>query len=143
MCWQIEHELGSGARAPGLARTFVGADLGATLAPAGRRDVAEDAGLVASELVSNAVLAGSNGVQLALSLHRRELRIGVTDDGTGWPTLMSSGPDAPHGRGLVIVAALASAWGVERVADNRKQVWASLSVPEHLTRALRCELPVG
>jgi len=142
MCWQIEHDLGSGPLAPELARTLVGADLDANFAAAGPSEIADDARLVVSELVTNAVVAGSQRVQLALCLHRRELTIAVSDDGTGWPMPRPSGQDAQHGRGLVIVAALARAWGVVRIAENRKQVWASLSVPEYLTTSLRCDVRV-
>jgi anti-sigma regulatory factor (Ser/Thr protein kinase) len=143
MCWQVERDFGGDPRTPGLARDFVGAGLDATLASAARSEIVDDAGLVVSELVTNAVAAGSNRVLLAVRLHRRQLTIAVTDDGPGWPTPRSGGPEDPSGRGLLIVGSLAQAWGVERLAGDRKQVWASLPVPEELTRSLHCAPAVG
>ncbi|MEU2625491.1 ATP-binding protein [Kitasatospora sp. NPDC007106] len=103
---------------------------------------AEDAALVVSELVTNAVVhsrSGAGGV-LWVEVRRRHgtVRVSVTDGGT------ADGP-APHGpphplphrppvdagdfgRGLRIVDALAARWGsVGEAADGRRTVWAELA----------------
>jgi hypothetical protein len=33
-----------------------------------------------------------------------------------------------HGRGLLMVAAIAASWGIERSDDRRKLVWAELAL---------------
>jgi hypothetical protein len=40
-----------------------------------------------------------------------------------------------HGRGLAIVSALASRWGVRRLRDA-KEVWAELDLPTALAKRL-------
>ncbi|MFE1825176.1 ATP-binding protein [Streptomyces yangpuensis] len=58
------------------------------------------------------------------------IRIEVTDTRTEWmPTLATPAPDAESGRGLLLVAALATHWGITpRVATPGKTVWAEISV---------------
>ena len=87
----------------------------------------DDATLVVSELVTNAIRAGARRVGVDLSRDAGLLRIRVSDDGAGWPRVGRPGPTAQSGRGLVLVAAVAEDWGVERLASG-KEVWAELSV---------------
>ncbi|MFD5618434.1 ATP-binding protein [Streptomyces yangpuensis] len=58
------------------------------------------------------------------------IRIEVTDTRTErMPTLATPAPDAESGRGLLLVAALATHWGITpRVATPGKTVWAEISV---------------
>jgi anti-sigma regulatory factor (Ser/Thr protein kinase) len=138
MCWHAAHDLSGVAGAPAAARTFVCEHLAAVLVSGIRPEVTDDAALVVSELVTNAVQAGSALVGLVLELHHGALRIEVTDDGPGWPTLQRPDPSDAHGRGLALVAGVAHAWGAERLAGQRKVVWALLVVPRELTRSLSC-----
>ncbi|MFG3116780.1 ATP-binding protein [Streptomyces sp. NPDC048197] len=91
---------------------------------------AEDIVLCVSELATNALLHGvppGRGYRLWLSLPeaaRGTLRIEVHDSGGGEPCVPAAAVtgDAEAGRGLLLVAALADAWGIgERLPG--KVVW--------------------
>lgn len=88
---------------------------------------ADDAALVISELVTNAIRAGAGRVGVDIERDATELRIRVRDDGVGWPRMGRPTTDAIHGRGLILVAAVADDWGVEQRRTG-KEVWAALSV---------------
>lgn len=87
-------------------------------------DVAGDAELVISELVTNAALHGGAPITVRV-LVNRVARLEVHDTGRSAPILLRQGTDAMTGRGLSMVAAIASAWGVEPAEDG-KTVWAVL-----------------
>ncbi|MER7002903.1 ATP-binding protein [Dactylosporangium sp. NPDC000555] len=98
------------------------------LIPADRLD---DAIAIAAELVGNAVRHAAplpgDVIRMAWRLLPDDtLEIRVTDGGSAaGPQLRVAAPDALDGRGLTIVAALATGWGVER--DGLGQcVWATL-----------------
>jgi anti-sigma regulatory factor (Ser/Thr protein kinase) len=82
-----------------------------------------DACLVVSELVTNAMIHAGTDIDLAIAEHRRSIRIAVRDYSHDLP-VEQHGRSAEHGRGLGIVAELASAWGVLPHADGGKVVWA-------------------
>ena len=71
-------------------------------------------------------LEGSEAIGTGRLLPDETLEIRVTDGGSQVsPQLRAAGPDALDGRGLTIVAALSTGWGVER--DGLGQcVWATL-----------------
>lgn len=77
-------------------------------------DVIADAQLLVSEIVTNAVKYGRSAITLSLRLDPPGIGIVVGDDGEQLPVLPDTnpGPEAPGGRGLLIVDAIASAWGV-------------------------------
>ncbi|MEZ0493792.1 SpoIIE family protein phosphatase [Kineococcus sp. TBRC 1896] len=135
-----------------LVATFAGADAGrldaALRLPADIRAVAsargflrerltawsadellDEAELVLSELVTNALVhtAGDAGLTLRFDGAERRLRIAVGDSSTRSPRERDAPPDALGGRGLAIVDAVADAWGVDVTADG-KTVWADLAV---------------
>lgn len=87
--------------------------------------VLDDAAIVVSELVTNAVQAGCGVARLTLVIDEDLLRIGVLDDVGGVPAMRDSGPEDLHGHGLKIVDALCEDWGVERTRSGKK-VWAVL-----------------
>ncbi|MGM1065220.1 ATP-binding protein [Saccharothrix sp. Mg75] len=89
-------------------------------------DVAEDAALVVTELVSNAVDHAVGPVDLTLSRTADGLRVEVGDRSPDQPTPRPVRVDSSRGRGLIIVAALSVAWGTEPTATG-KVVWAELS----------------
>jgi anti-sigma regulatory factor (Ser/Thr protein kinase) len=92
--------------------------------------VAEDAELIASELLTNAVTASHKptgpvpAVWLRLFTDGAGLLIEVGDHSAGEPQLTHSDGDAIGGRGLVLVDALSSRWGFYFVGYARKVVWA-------------------
>ncbi|MFE9453706.1 ATP-binding protein [Streptomyces sp. NPDC006739] len=137
-----DRPLASGAEPPRPAGAF---DLPATAAAvaAARRvvrallsswgvgeDVLDNAVLVTSELVTNA-LVHSPGERITCRLHggTDRVRIEVEDQNRG-PTLpvpRRSGPDDQNGRGLFLVDALSSDWGVTVVPGRpARVVWAEL-----------------
>jgi anti-sigma regulatory factor (Ser/Thr protein kinase) len=87
----------------------------------------DDATLVVSELVTNALRAGARLMTLTLVIEPGHLRVTVTDDVTARPRLLETPPEALHGRGLHIVSTLATDWGFTRLS-NGKEVWADLSL---------------
>ena len=94
--------------------------------------VTEDVLLVVSELVTNAVRHGGTAIELVLSLRPDCVRVAVSDSGTALPVVAAGQPaiDRPTGRGLLIVAATARDWGVERgVTHPGKTVWAEVARP--------------
>lgn len=82
--------------------------------------------LAVSELATNAVRHAGTGFLLRLVPAGADaLRIEVEDGGGGVPVAKMPPATALHGRGLLVVEALSSAWGVERVEGGvGKVVWA-------------------
>ncbi|HET7357913.1 MAG TPA: SpoIIE family protein phosphatase [Nocardioidaceae bacterium] len=105
------------------ARSIVGRHLADHDLP-GR--LAEDTVLATSELVTNAVLHGTGPLELRLRARRAEVLVEVLDRATFQPRKLRPTPDDEHGRGLQIVAALASRWGT-RGTEHGKSVWCVLS----------------
>jgi anti-sigma regulatory factor (Ser/Thr protein kinase) len=138
MCIRIEQDVPKGPFASQQARDFVGRQLNSILGSSPRAEVTDDARLIASELVTNAVRAGSPAVHLVLEVHHGTVTLEVHDDVPDPPVLRRPGPGANTGRGLLIVDALAEAWGAEPSTDG-KVVWARLAVPPALTRSVGCE----
>jgi CheY-like chemotaxis protein len=87
----------------------------------------DDALIVASELVTNAIIHGHSACDLQLSITRNAVRIEAHDGGGGTPDPMAPSTNGTHGRGLHIVAALTNAWGIEDIPTGGKIVWAELA----------------
>lgn len=86
----------------------------------------DDAQLVVTELVTNAILHTESPCTVSLQLSDSALHIAVTDHGLGFPERQPFDLHREGGRGLLIVSSLADAWGVEPV-DQGKTVWATLA----------------
>jgi anti-anti-sigma regulatory factor len=94
-------------------------------------DLVEPAGLIASELVTNAVRHARTMADLRFSLGRRYLLVAVRDESTVQPRLTVVPPlQSGGGRGLMLVDAIAARWGSVPAHDG-KVVWASLPVAGH------------
>ncbi|GAA2372935.1 ATP-binding protein [Streptomyces cuspidosporus] len=86
-------------------------------------DAIDDIVLMADELVTNAIEHAGGPVWLRLRLHRGRCVICKVGDGSREaPRLRHSDSDAENGRGLVLVAALADAFGA-RVTTTGKVIW--------------------
>jgi hypothetical protein len=87
--------------------------------------------LVASELVGNAVLhtrAGSmDDLKVTWEVEPGAVVVRVADPSGELPRQRSADDAVTGGRGLAIVAAIASDWGVHRSSAG-KQVWARVPV---------------
>lgn len=104
------------------ARQFVRARL-AGEAP----DLVADVELVLTELVTNASLHGEPPISIRVTRSSGHTRVEVEDSGRAMPLQAPQRTDAMTGRGLSLVASLASAWGIRPGNGNGKVVWAELS----------------
>jgi anti-sigma regulatory factor (Ser/Thr protein kinase) len=118
----LRYELPFTVHAPSIAREHLRRFARAMPAAA-----ADDAVVMVSELVTNAVSHGRPDITLRLQLGAEFLTVAVADRGAA-----SFVYPAPHlhdtsGRGLTIVDALATRWGVSRCEGQvGKQVWFEL-----------------
>ncbi len=141
------------ARAPSTARTFVRAALADWGMPA---ESSDDAVLLVSELVTNAVVHAGTAVQLECRQEGDRLVVEVADhhptravETRGWGDEAEFGPDGDgfrdghQGQGLRLLAALAEEWGVTYRRDG-KTVWFRLpweSDDSHAAPAVPVALP--
>ncbi|MFK0023774.1 ATP-binding protein [Streptomyces sp. NPDC090798] len=92
----------------------------------------DNAILVTSELVTNALThTASEWIVCRVHIAQERLHIEVEDQHRGWslPAQRRPGPDDQGGRGLLLVGALSSDWGVRDTADGSGRiVWAVLPV---------------
>ena len=86
--------------------------------------------LLTSEIMTNAVVHGTTGscVRLTTRAEPGVFEVSVTDDGPGVPTVCHVAPVAEGGRGLLLVDALATAWGIAE-HDPGKSVWFRMEHP--------------
>jgi PAS domain S-box-containing protein len=91
-------------------------------------DVASDVLLILSELVTNAVRYGRSPSECRVRLEAGRIVVDVADAALARPYLRAFDPAAPNGRGLHLVAALSTAWGV-RPTGAGKSVWCTVAVP--------------
>ncbi|MPY60784.1 SpoIIE family protein phosphatase [Streptomyces spongiae] len=131
-------------RSVATARSFVRD----TLQGWGFADIVDDAVVLTSELVTNAVVHAGTSADVLCLRSDEGVRIEVADR---YPereiplqtTSVNMGsPDREGGRGLQLCAALAGRWGVE-YTPTHKQVWFQLTLPERPvgTRAAGPSLP--
>jgi anti-sigma regulatory factor (Ser/Thr protein kinase) len=85
--------------------------------------------LMTSELASNSVRHATSAFEVHVVRTGGDLRVEVTDHGTGRPELLSPGPDVPSGRGLRIVDLFSTEWGFESIEPAGKTVWFRLAIP--------------
>ncbi|WP_069817570.1 SpoIIE family protein phosphatase [Streptomyces sp. TP-A0874] len=137
-----------------MRRTVISARATATFEPVGRSvasarafvrdtlqgwgftDVVDDAVVLTSELVTNAVVHAGTAADVLCLRTDGGVRVEVADryperdvplQGAGQ---RSVNPDSEGGRGLMLCGALASRWGVEYTATH-KRVWFQLDLTQH------------
>ncbi|MDQ0584204.1 ATP-binding protein [Streptomyces rishiriensis] len=92
----------------------------------GRPGRSETAELLASELVTNALVHTDDDAVLTATVSPSGLRVEVRDSAARRPRpRVPSADEATHGRGLVLVESLADTWGV-RAQGGGKVVWFEL-----------------
>jgi serine/threonine-protein kinase RsbW len=121
-------EITGGPLAACTARELLTDRLGETT-PA---ETMHDLHLLATELVTNAVLHASVGesdtIGLTVAPSRAGLRVEVTDPGADTrPEVQELDPTVPGGMGLFLVEQISSAWGVERTPAGENRVWFELA----------------
>ncbi|MDT4903767.1 MAG: hypothetical protein QOH52_1783 [Pseudonocardiales bacterium] len=127
--WRTSERFACAPTSPAEARQFCARHLAEVLGNrAGAQSMIADAELIVSELLTNSVNAQARLTELTLTAHDGYVRIEVHDDAGGKPELQQPGIDDEHGRGLMIVSALSSDWGVE-ASTVGKRVWVELSLP--------------
>jgi len=115
-------ELACATGSPRAARRFVGDTLR-------QWDVGvewETVELLVSEVVTNAMIHARTDAEVAVVLQRDVVRIEVGDRSDDPPRPRDAVPHGVSGRGVKLVAALASAWGVDRGLAGGKVVWFEL-----------------
>ncbi len=117
--WRLPARDDAPARARALAAEILGA-----WGTAG--DLRDNALLVVSELVTNAVRFATGPVTVRLIRSGHRLLCDVGDTGNGRPRLRHGGPLDDRGRGLLVVHKLTRRWGV-RWTDTGKVVWAEVA----------------
>jgi anti-sigma regulatory factor (Ser/Thr protein kinase) len=125
----MEHRVTFGLvpEAAAQARAIVNDELGRAVPG----KVLEDATLLVSELVTNAVRhapqAGTPEVELRLQLDPERVRVVVSDPGAGFvaaPRLPTASESS--GWGLYLVDRIADRWGV--ISKDRNEVWFEIDV---------------
>ena len=134
--WPLRDAVMLGARADSVP--VARAHLRQLLSGWGRAELSPDAGVVVSELVTNAV-AASAGLVLAsapvlvwLGSDGYCLLLTVADVSPQPPVRLDVWPDTEGGRGLALVEALSDRWGWHPASVNglKKCVWAEWRLPD-------------
>jgi anti-sigma regulatory factor (Ser/Thr protein kinase) len=114
------------------------------LTEAARRDVA----LLSAEVITNAARHTGAACAVLVLWTGERLRVEVTDTDPELPAPRDLDPKRTHGRGLLLVAALAAAWGAEPDPAG-KRVWfevgpdSRLDGEERLTALVRAAAPLA
>lgn len=93
------------------------------------RELLDDALLLISEVVTNAVVHGRPQLVLSIECGADDLRVRVRDGAPNLPQQRRIQSDDKSGRGLSLLHQLSHAWGVELVNDEYgtgKEVWFEL-----------------
>lgn len=106
-----------------LAREFVRR----LLADWGAGHLFDAASLIVTELATNAVLHAASPYTVLVTHADEVLRIEVADGDEGTPEPQPFSADAETGRGIVLVSAVSSSWGIDS-HPHGKVTWAELSV---------------
>ncbi|MFI8995400.1 SpoIIE family protein phosphatase [Streptomyces sp. NPDC053542] len=85
--------------------------------------------LAASELVANSLQHGTPPMRLRLRRTDRRLIVEVTDGDDHLPRRRRAEPVDEAGRGISIIATIASNWGSRRTPGGGKAVWCEFALP--------------
>lgn len=90
----------------------------------------EVAGLLASELATNAVVHAGTGFSVSITRSGHVVRVRVCDHGGGVPIPRPHDPERIGGLGLAMVAAAAQRWGIDLDDPPHTAVWFELTVTD-------------
>ncbi|MDT0464621.1 ATP-binding SpoIIE family protein phosphatase [Streptomyces gibsoniae] len=119
-------ELLGGVEAAPRARAFASGVLTSWRFPTDLHDLGV---LAASELVANSLQHGTPPMRLRLRRTDRRLIIEVTDGDDQLPRRRRAEPADEAGRGIAIVATIATNWGSRRTPGGGKAVWCEFALP--------------
>ncbi|MEU1365243.1 SpoIIE family protein phosphatase [Streptomyces sp. NPDC005803] len=91
-------------------------------------ELADDAELVTGELLVNVLLHTEGGAVLTLEVLPepvRRVRLSVQDRSSAWPRRRTPGETATSGRGLLLLDAVTSRWGIEPLGEG-KAIWCEI-----------------
>jgi anti-sigma regulatory factor (Ser/Thr protein kinase) len=110
----------------------------------GRTPLIDDAALLVTEVVTNAVIHARTTVDLHVELRPASVRVEVADASPVLPVAKRYPTDASTGRGLSLLASLSSAWGVTSTPQG-KVVWFELTDDEHtpVPRSMAATAPLA
>jgi anti-sigma regulatory factor (Ser/Thr protein kinase) len=109
-------------RAPGEARKF----LREASCRTHHARVMDEAELLVSELVTNAVVHGAPPLTVSVECDGTGLRVAVTDGSDRSPVPREADADAESGRGIFLVDVISERWGVAPNRGDGKVVWFTL-----------------
>ncbi|WP_328863033.1 ATP-binding protein [Streptomyces sp. NBC_00306] len=101
--------------------------LAAQLNTWGLEELAETTQLLASELITNALLHAHGPIHVHMRVHAGVLRCEVEDADPKGPTRRIAATDAENGRGIELVDALAHHWGSDHTTTG-KTTWFELPI---------------
>ncbi|MFF2527274.1 ATP-binding SpoIIE family protein phosphatase [Streptomyces liangshanensis] len=119
-------DLLGGIEAAPRARAFATGVLSSWRFPVELRDLGV---LATSELVANSLQHGTPPMRLRLRRTDRRLIIEVTDGDDHLPRRRRAEPADEAGRGISIIATIASSWGSRRTPGGGKAVWCEFALP--------------
>nr|WP_240969357.1 SpoIIE family protein phosphatase [Streptomyces sp. HNM0575] len=119
-------DLLGGTEAAPRARAFATGVLSSWRFPTELQDLGV---LAASELVANSLQHGTPPMRLRLRRTDRRLIVEVTDGDEHLPRQRCAEAVDEAGRGISIVATIASAWGSRRTPGGGKSVWCEFALP--------------
>ncbi|MER8042441.1 SpoIIE family protein phosphatase [Streptomyces sp. NPDC094032] len=120
-------ELLGGVEAAPRARAFASGVLASWRFPVELCDLGV---LATSELVANSLQHGTPPMRLRLRRTDRRLIIEVTDGDDHLPRRRRAETEDEAGRGISIVATIASSWGSRRTPGGGKAVWCEFALPD-------------
>ncbi|WP_432752958.1 SpoIIE family protein phosphatase [Streptomyces sp. JL2001] len=120
-------ELLGGVEAAPRARAFASGVLSSWRFPVELRDLGV---LATSELVANSLQHGTPPMRLRLRRTDRRLIIEVTDGDDHLPRRRRAEMEDEAGRGISIIATIASSWGSRRTPGGGKAVWCEFALPD-------------
>ncbi|ROV67636.1 ATP-binding SpoIIE family protein phosphatase [Streptomyces globisporus] len=120
-------DLLGGIEAAPRARAFATGVLTSWRFPVELRDLGV---LATSELVANSLQHGTPPMRLGLRRTDRRLIIEVTDGDDHLPRRRQAEPADEAGRGISIIASIATSWGSRRTPGGGKAVWCEFALPQ-------------
>ncbi|MFF5390402.1 SpoIIE family protein phosphatase [Streptomyces sp. NPDC013012] len=120
-------ELLGGVEAAPRARAFASGVLSSWRFPVELRDLGV---LATSELVGNSLQHGTPPMRLGLRRTDRRLIIEVTDGDDHLPRRRRAETEDEAGRGISIIATIASSWGSRRTPGGGKAVWCEFALKD-------------